>query len=155
MATTSLSLDHTAVLLSQFYKKSDDPEDHDGYADFFTDEASLIMGLKHYKGREGRLHRRKLMSEILQFRKTTWAAVASRHHVLTDTYPKSHNDIMLMGTVQYELKNGKSLKSEWAGRMYLVDGKISFYQVYIDASPLLIAQGKTIRGDENGELVVE
>jgi len=55
MATTSLSLDHTAVLLSQFYKKSDDPEDHHGYADFFTDEASLIMGLKHYKGREGRL----------------------------------------------------------------------------------------------------
>jgi len=62
---------------------------------------------------------------------------------------------MLMGTVQYELKNGKSLKSEWAGRMYLVDGKISFYQVYLDASPLLIAQGKTIRGDENGELIVE
>jgi len=97
----------------------------------------------------------KANAEILKFRDGTWAAVKSRHHVLTDTYPKSHNDLMLMGTVAYELKNGRKLKSEWAGRMYLVDGKISFYQVYLDASPLLVAQGKTIKGDENGGLVIE
>jgi hypothetical protein len=62
---------------------------------------------------------------------------------------------MLFGTVEYGLKNGRRLKSEWAGRMRLIEGKISFYQVYLDASPLLVAQGKTIRGDENGELRVE
>ena len=62
---------------------------------------------------------------------------------------------MLMGTVDYGLKNGKKLRAEWAGKMYLTNGKISFYQVYIDSSPMLVAQGKIIKGDANGEMVVE
>ena len=62
---------------------------------------------------------------------------------------------MLMGTVAYELKNGRNVKIEWAARMYLVDGKISFYQVYLDSSPVLAAQGKTIKGDKDGKLVIE
>jgi hypothetical protein len=62
---------------------------------------------------------------------------------------------MLMGTVDYGLKNGKKLRAEFAGKMYLTNGKISFYQVYIDSSPLLVAQGKTIKGDTEGKLVVE
>jgi ketosteroid isomerase-like protein len=81
--------------------------------------------------------------------------VASRHHVVIDIYPKSDADLMLFGTVEYGLKNGRHLESEWAARMTLTEGKISFYQVYLDASPLLVAQGKTIRGDENGELRIE
>jgi hypothetical protein len=62
---------------------------------------------------------------------------------------------MLMGTVEYVLKNGRGVKCEWAGRMYLVGGKISFYQVYLDGSALVVASGKTIRGDEEGRIVVE
>jgi len=62
---------------------------------------------------------------------------------------------MLMGTVEYGLKNGRKVKCEWAGRMYLKEDKISFYQVYIDSSPFLVAQGKTLCGDKEGELVVE
>jgi hypothetical protein len=81
--------------------------------------------------------------------------VASRHHILTDKYPKDDSDMMLMGTVDYGLKNGRKVKCEWAGRMYLKEGKISFYQVYLDSTPLLVAQGKTIRGDREGELIIE
>ena len=81
--------------------------------------------------------------------------MASRHHILTGKYPKDDSDMMLMGTVEYGLKNGRKVKCEWAGRMYLQDGKISFYQVYLDSSPLLVAQGKKIRGGEQGELVIE
>ena len=98
---------------------------------------------------------RDLMVGIMQFREGTWKDVKSRHHIVTDTYPKSKDDLMLMGTVEYELKNGRRLKSEWAGRMYLVEGNISFYQVYLDSSVLAVAMGKRIRGDENGEVVVE
>jgi len=62
---------------------------------------------------------------------------------------------MLFGSVEYGLKNGRRVTSEWAARMVLTDeGKISFYQVYADSSPLLVAAGKTIRGDENGNLQV-
>jgi hypothetical protein len=42
-----------AYFLGNFYKKSDDPEDHNGYADFFTDDATLVMGLHTFKGRQG------------------------------------------------------------------------------------------------------
>src|SRR5271155_1717651 len=47
------SIPSTALLLRDFYKKSDDPEDHEGYADFFTADATVIMGLKTFKGRQG------------------------------------------------------------------------------------------------------
>ena len=62
---------------------------------------------------------------------------------------------MLLGTVDYTLENGRKVKCEWAGRMYLVGGKISFYQVYLDSSVLAVAMGRRIRGDENGGIVVE
>lgn len=157
----------TAVLIKDFYKKSDDPENHEEYADFFTPNATLIMGLKTFHGRDGihlclfpnvdvlALLGIVLMVEILQFREGTWKEVKARHHTVTDTYLKSNDDLMLMGTVDYELKNGRKLKVQWAGRMYLVEGKISFYQVYLDGSAMLVASGKTIRGDENGQMLVE
>ena len=47
------SIPSVALLLRDFYKKSDDPEDHEGYADFFTPDATVIMGLKTFKGRQG------------------------------------------------------------------------------------------------------
>ena len=47
------SIPSIALLLRDFYKTSDDPEDHEGYANFFTDDATLVMGLKTFKGREG------------------------------------------------------------------------------------------------------
>jgi len=49
------SIPSIAILLRDFYKKSDDPEDHEGYADFFTDDATVIMGLKTFKGRQGNI----------------------------------------------------------------------------------------------------
>ena len=95
------------------------------------------------------------MADIIKFREGTWKEVKSRHHIVTDTYPKSNDDLMLMGTVEYELKNGRKLKVELAARMYLVEGKISFYQVYFDGSALLVASGKSIRADEGGQMIVE
>jgi len=47
------SLPPIALFLRDFYKKSDDPEDHEGYADFFTEDATVIIGLKTFKGWEG------------------------------------------------------------------------------------------------------
>jgi hypothetical protein len=41
------------ALLKAFYLKSDDPHDHEGYANFFTPDATLVMGLKTFKGYQG------------------------------------------------------------------------------------------------------
>lgn len=59
---------------------------------------------------------------------------------------------MLFGTVDYELKNGKKLSSDWAGRMVFDEAgeKMKFYQVWLDASPVVVALGKTIVADESG-----
>lgn len=82
-----------------------------------------------------------------------WAAVATRHHVVTKVYPSDTEDeLMLFGTVDYELKNGKKLSSDWAGRMVFDEAgeKMKFYQVWLDASPVVVALGKTIVADESG-----
>lgn len=64
---------------------------------------------------------------------------------------------MLFGTVDYGLKIGKELRSEWAARMVFDPKdteKMKFYQVYLDSSPGVIAQGKSIVPGENGEMVI-
>ncbi len=37
----------------EFYKTSDTPDAHDKYADFFTEDATLVMASKKGVGREG------------------------------------------------------------------------------------------------------
>lgn len=39
----------------EFYKASDSPDDHERYADFFTQAAKLIMGPNEAHGRDGTL----------------------------------------------------------------------------------------------------
>jgi hypothetical protein len=84
-----------------------------------------------------------------------WAAISKRHHVVTKVYPStsdSEDELMLFGTVDYELKNGKKLSSDWAGRMVFegTGEKMKFYQVWLDASPVVVATGKRIEADESG-----
>jgi hypothetical protein len=43
----------SGILLRNFYKKSDDPQNHQEYANFFTPEATVIMRLNEYKGHDG------------------------------------------------------------------------------------------------------
>lgn len=66
-----------------------------------------------------------------------WEKVSSRHHKPLKIFPYGSNadEVMLYGTVDYGLKDGKSAAVEWAGHAHLVkDGgvvKMDFYQVYL------------------------
>jgi hypothetical protein len=67
-----------------------------------------------------------------------WEKVASRSHKPSMIYPfgKGGDDVMLHGTVDYELKDGKRAEGiEWAARARFgtEDGnlKMVFYQVYL------------------------
>lgn len=40
------------AFLEAFYKASDNPTDHDHYTTFFSEDATLIMGLKKFEGHE-------------------------------------------------------------------------------------------------------
>lgn len=66
-----------------------------------------------------------------------WSHVSSRTHNVSKVFPYGPNadEVMLYGTVAYEMKNGKSLSVDWAARAHLVvhgeDVKMDFYQVYL------------------------
>lgn len=116
-----------------FYAISDksDPSTHTQYADSFTKDATLVMGIKTVQGYDN----------ILELRKGLWAGpVISRLHTLERIYAFGDDgmDVMLYGNVKYGLKNGKSVYVDWAGRAKLVedggDIKMKFYQVYLDSS---------------------
>lgn len=71
-----------------------------------------------------------------------WEKVSKRSHKPAMIYPfgKDTYDVMLHGTVDYDLKDGKSAKDiEWAARARLAaeDGvlKMEFYQVYLVRFP--------------------
>jgi hypothetical protein len=84
-----------------------------------------------------------------------WTAVESRHHVVSKVYPaKNEDELMLFGTVDYGLRSGRTVKSEWAGRMIFEGEKLGFYQVWIDVSPVLVATGKKIESDVEGNMVI-
>jgi hypothetical protein len=74
-------------------------------------------------------------SEILNMRKGMWEKVAKRSHFPKKIYIFGPDDVMLFGSVDYTLKDGKSTSVEWAARSHFTeeDGelKMNFYQVYL------------------------
>jgi hypothetical protein len=78
-----------------------------------------------------------LSKDILDFRKSMWIHVSSRRHEVLKVFPfgRKADEVMLYGTVEYSMKNGKSLTIDWAARAHLVKKgshvKMDFYQVYL------------------------
>ncbi|EXJ82157.1 hypothetical protein A1O1_08226 [Capronia coronata CBS 617.96] len=119
-----------------FYALSDNPTTHEEYVQTLTADADYIMGTKKVKGRD----------DILTARKGLWSGpVKTRKHKLEKIFPfgKDSNEVMVYGSVDYGLKNGKEVSVEWAGRAIFVEEqgtlKMSFYQVYLDSSPVAAA----------------
>ena len=66
-----------------------------------------------------------------------WEKVAKRSHTPKQIYPlgSDSDDVMLYGTVDYELKDGKKAGVDWSARARFAkeEGalKMEFYQVYL------------------------
>jgi hypothetical protein len=135
-----------ASFFEAFYAISDTADAHEQYADHFTRDAKLIMASKETSGRQGLLspmdflRQQKLtrMAGIIEMRQGMWEKVAKRSHKPSKIYSfgKDNYDVMLHGTVDYELKDGKRAEDiEWAARARFApeDGnlKMEFYQVYL------------------------
>ncbi|KAK5726997.1 hypothetical protein LTR15_002888 [Elasticomyces elasticus] len=112
-----------------FYAVSDTPDAHEKYASLFTKDARLIMASKGVSGRD----------EILEMRKGMWEKVAKRSHKPEKifSFGAGKDEVMLFGTVDYELKDGKKTTVEWSARAVFAeedgDLKMSFYQVYLSS----------------------
>lgn len=118
-----------------FYRVSDDPSEqaHVEYADSITKDGTLSMGTKKATGYDN----------IMELRKGLWSGpIKTRKHTLKQIFPFGDNskNVMLHGSVDYGLKNGKSVTVEWAGRAELVEEgghlKMKEYQVYLDSAPV-------------------
>jgi hypothetical protein len=121
-----------------FYATSDSPteQSHLDYANSLTKDATLIMGIKEAQGYDA----------ILAFRKGLWTGpVKTRKHTLNKIFPfgEDASEVMVYGSVDYVLTNGKSLTVNWAGRAEMVDQggelKMKFYQVYLDSAAVVNA----------------
>lgn len=72
-----------------------------------------------------------------------WEKVNRRKHAALKVFPfgPSSNEVMLYGTVEYGLKDGREAAVDWAARARLVkqDGAVmmNFYQVYLVSSSYL------------------
>lgn len=128
----------------RFYEVSDNPTGHEQYADMFTSNAKLIMGLNEVSGREGKptVHcnhppNLKPATAIIKMRHGMWEKVAKRDHKPAQIYSfgSGSNDVMLYGTVGYTLKDGKGTTVDWAAKAHFVEegGSLlmDFYQVYL------------------------
>ncbi|CAD0089101.1 unnamed protein product, partial [Aureobasidium vineae] len=135
------------TFFEKFYETSDTPTAHEEYSNQFTQNATLIMASKKVQGREGlyKLSRRSTVHlltcpEILSLRKGMWEKVNRRKHTALKVFPfgPNSNEVMLYGTVEYGLKDGREATVDWAARAHLVkqDGAVmmDFYQVYLDTA---------------------
>ncbi|PBP26497.1 60S ribosomal protein L24 [Diplocarpon rosae] len=155
------------TFFEEFYQTSDSPDAHDRYTEYFTKDATLIMASKKGVGRDVEqlgytpadtvtLEERLLVkgekyirpadqgtpTEILAIRKGAWALVSSRLHTPSKIFPfgEGADELMLCGSVQYVLRDGRKSEVEWAARANLVkvegEWKLSFYQVYLDTAAM-------------------
>jgi len=109
-----------------FYKQSDSkpPAEGDKYANYFTPEATLIMGANLAEG----------LDEIRQLRQNIWASVSKRHHVVHNVAAVNDTDILLNGHVDYVLNDGSSSTKSWAAYIEFespAQEKMKYYRVYI------------------------
>ncbi|KAK5136375.1 hypothetical protein LTR08_003501 [Meristemomyces frigidus] len=116
----------------RFYKTSDTPDAHEKYSESFTKDAKLIMASNEVNGRD----------DILKLRKGMWEKVAKRSHHPEKifSFGSDSDDVMLYGTVDYELKDGKKTNLDWSARARFAkeagELKMKFYQVYLDTAAM-------------------
>lgn len=134
---------------SKFYQFSDSPPssapttgggNHEEYADFFTPDGTIIMASNRVQGRE----------EIIKLRQGMWEKVAKRSHVPKQLFglgkgPSDADEVMLYGTVDYTLKDGRATTVDWSARAHFVkqqggELKMDFYQVYLDTAAMANAK---------------
>ncbi|KAM0748668.1 hypothetical protein T439DRAFT_327936 [Meredithblackwellia eburnea MCA 4105] len=130
---SNLSLEKVDFL-NRFYTVSDDsdPAAVEKYLAFLTKDVKFTMGLASMTGEDA----------VRKMRENMWGGVATRKHTVHKVYTSDPeaSELMLFGTVDYGLRNGKSVTGVgWAGRIVFAAGpelKMQEYQVWLDVAPL-------------------
>ncbi|KAI0481109.1 hypothetical protein GGR56DRAFT_672148 [Xylariaceae sp. FL0804] len=128
---SDLRLAEVEDFIDGFYATSDDAARDDEWVDYFTPDATVIMGDKTARGTE----------QIRALRRSMWEKVQSRRHspekkIFTHDGPEL--EYMLYGSLDLVMKTGEEVAAAWSCRAVLTEGpgespkfQYSFYQVYI------------------------
>ncbi|OAL50324.1 hypothetical protein IQ07DRAFT_643602 [Pyrenochaeta sp. DS3sAY3a] len=83
---------------------------------------------------------------IREGRQRSWNGISSRRHRVLEAYSRSEQGyrIVLIGSIDAEFNNGRSLTTEFVGKFVIVDGssnqpKIQSYQSWADSAPWIKA----------------
>lgn len=125
--------------VTAFFKASDTkppaPPSVDPYTTYFSSSPVLKMGS---------LPESASIEDIAATRQKMWKGVASRHHVVKKVFVNNEpgtkaDEIILSGTVEYGLEDGKTNTVSWVSRMIFDEKEreendnvvLKFYQVYL------------------------
>ncbi|KAK4224145.1 hypothetical protein QBC38DRAFT_486123 [Podospora fimiseda] len=128
MATTTRQLptlpeETTASIktfLKHFYTISDNQELNNEWVNYYTEEATLIMGISVAKG----------LKEIGTLRESMWKTVVSRQHSVEKVFVgcvegEEEVEISIFGRVMYRLRGGGDEEgSEWSATGRLVKRRV-------------------------------
>lgn len=133
-AVETSSDDSIKDFIAKFYATSDTPGKNTEWAEFFQDDATLVMEKKSATGK----------TDILKVREGMWEKVQAREHTVFQVFPAKFEktatgqvELMLYGHVVYKLKGQESSEPavDWAGYAKLVkvgsEWKFAYYRVYI------------------------
>ncbi|KAL4807981.1 hypothetical protein BDV18DRAFT_134075 [Aspergillus unguis] len=140
-------------ILPLFYKSWDDPQSSDGhwYLDAFAPEAELVFG-QRMKGHDAiRAFRTSIINPkdgpIVDLEHTM-----GKCFVLPGAPESGRQEVLVNGTIWYQLKNGVKIEEDYASLGLFVDQgdgdyKIEFYEVYVDSLALATALKELSQGE--------
>ncbi|KAK5239099.1 hypothetical protein LTR40_014858, partial [Exophiala xenobiotica] len=78
-------------------------------SDVFTKDAKVVAGTGESNGSEA----------ISRSRDNAWKLITKRHHVIQQVFvnDKEGSDLMVLGRVEMEFRNGKSLEQDFTARV--------------------------------------
>ncbi|KAK5199670.1 hypothetical protein LTR92_000211 [Exophiala xenobiotica] len=99
-------------LLALFYELADNTGPGAGprmASDVFTKDAKVVAGTGESNGSEA----------ISRSRDNAWKLITKRHHVIQQVFvnDKEGSDLMVLGRVEMEFRNGKSLEQDFTARV--------------------------------------
>jgi len=130
--------------LSAFFRSWDDPESQNDYLQLFTPDGELVFGPAPAKGREAIRTLRDAMIHPTKGPVVNLQHTLGKCFVLAGGAGSGRQEIIVNGSIWYELKNGRKVDADFASWMVFVDQghndpQAVFYEVYLDSLELMNA----------------
>lgn len=128
-------------LLSDFFRSWDDPYSKNDYLNVFAPDGQLVFGPAPANGRDAIRALRDAMIHPTKGPVVDLEHTLGKCFVLAGGAESGHQEIIVNGSLWYQLKNGRKIHVDFASFMVFVDKgqghpQVEFYEVYLDSLEL-------------------